>query len=318
MGVPASSVGGKSVYGEGHAWVMWVELKTVTAQGIGFALESYGRYRGDKYYVGGLRDPKTGQRITDRQLELQLHTVGLDTLAKRHSDRVMELYPLICKDKSLDAVARFLFLRDAIRLCPGNEVAWQSLAKMSSDPVVQKKHKKDMLAILNQLFTTFANFPDFTLTVFDDLIQFETEAKQHISMWQRLVTMYEAAGRPDLACEARLKLADLLVENSEATAAIQGLAFTITKFPEEGRYVPRMLDKLETICAEVDGAEEQLVSFYHSFLPKIPRKRGSRPSKYCIQMFERAVKKFQEAGQAQVAQMYAAQLELIRAGNGGK
>jgi hypothetical protein len=297
---------------------MWVELKSVTAQSIGFTLESYGRYRGDKYYVGGLKDPKTGNRITDRQLELHLHTVGLDPLAKRHADRVMELYPLICEHQSLDTVAQFLFLRDVVRLCPGNQVAWQSLAKMSSDPMVQKKHKKDMLAILNQLFTTFANFPDFTLTVFDDLIQFETDAKQHIAMWQRLVTMYEAAGRPDLACEARLKLSDLLVDNANQEAAIQGLAFTITRFPEEGRYVPRMLDKLEAICAEVDGAQEQLVNFYHSFLPKIPKKRGSRPSNYCIQMFERAVEKFQEAGQPQVAQRYAAQLELIRAGNAGK
>jgi hypothetical protein len=318
LGVPAASVGGKSVYGEAHAWVMWVELKTVNAQGIGFALESYGRYRGDKYYVGGLTDPKTGNRMTDRQLELSLHTVGLDPLAKRHSDRVMELYPLLCEDQSLDAVKRFLYLRDVVRLCPGNESAWQSVAKMSSDEVVRKKHKKDMLAILNQLFTTFANFPDFTLTVFEDLIQFETEPKQRISMWQRLVTMYEAAGRPDLACEARLRLSDLLVENSQQTEAIQGLAFTINRFPEEGRYVPRMLDRLEEICAEVEGAGEQLTQFYHTFLPMIPKTRGSRPSKYCIQMFERAVQKFQEAGQPQVAQMYAGQLELIRAGKAGK
>ncbi len=293
---------------------MWIELKTVTAQGIGFTLESYGRYRGDKYYVGNLKDPKTGDQITDRQLELRLHTVGVNPLAKRHADRVMELYPLICQTSSLDVVKQFLYLRDVIRLCPGNEAAWGAIAKMSSDPVVQEKHKKDMVAILNQLFTTFANFPDFTLTVFDDLIQFETEAKQHIAMWERLVGMYEAAGRPDLACEARLVLSKLLVENSNPTAAIQGLAYTITRFPEDGRYVPRMLDQLEAICADVDGAQEHLVPFYHSFLPLIPQKRGNRPSPYCIQMYERAVKKFQDAGQLQLAQLYAVQLERIRAG----
>ena len=61
IGVPAEYVRGESAGGDHHAWVMWVELKHVSRTGISFTLESHGRYRGDKYYVGHLRDPQTGR-----------------------------------------------------------------------------------------------------------------------------------------------------------------------------------------------------------------------------------------------------------------
>jgi len=83
LGVPAFDAGSASVYGESHAWVMWVELGPVTATGFAFSLQSYGRYRNDKYYVGHLNDPHTGQPTTDRELELRLHTLGMDPIAKR-------------------------------------------------------------------------------------------------------------------------------------------------------------------------------------------------------------------------------------------
>ncbi|MHB8899728.1 MAG: Ig domain-containing protein, partial [Thermoguttaceae bacterium] len=95
VGVPAAYVGGESRYGDHHAWVMWVELKIATDSSITFTLESHGRYRGDRYYMGNLTDPKTGQKITDRQLELRLHTVGVNPLAKRQSDLIMAAYPML-------------------------------------------------------------------------------------------------------------------------------------------------------------------------------------------------------------------------------
>ena len=53
-----------------HAWVEWVVLKSVGPQKIVFSLESHGRYRGDKYYVGQLNHPQTAAASTDRQMEL--------------------------------------------------------------------------------------------------------------------------------------------------------------------------------------------------------------------------------------------------------
>ena len=316
LAVPAASVGGESTYGDRHAWVMWVELKAVTSKSIVFSLESHGRYRGDRYYVGTLKDPKTGQRCTDRQLELRLHTVGMDPAAKRLSDSVMAAYPVLRDKLALGVNDQFSFMTRTIKLCPGNEEAWTALAGMASNEVVREKHRKQMTGILTQLFSTFANFPDFTWTIFDDLIAYEGGLKERIKLYERLVLSYQMAKRPDLACEARLRLTDLIVEDGREIEAVDGLAATIYLFADEGRYVPRMLDRIEQICQNVEGATPHLLRFYGSFLPKIPQMRGDRPSKYCMEMFRRGIARFREHGELGAAQLFEAQLAQIEAGNG--
>jgi hypothetical protein len=316
MGVPAAYVGGESVQGESHAWVMWVEVKSVTPKSIGFSLESHGRYRGDRYYVGTLQEPKSGRRITDRQLELRLHTVGIDPIAKRHADLVMAAYPALKEREDLATGDRFAYLRQTINLCPGHEPAWTALAAMAATEEVRQKHRRQMTGILNQLFTTFANFPDFTWTIFDDLVQYEDRLKERIKLYERLTLHYQSVQRPDLACEARLRLTDLLVEDGQELAAVEGLAATIYAFVDEGRYVPRMLDRLEQICQNMEGATPHLLRFYHTFLPRIPQMRGDRPSPYCMQMFERGIALFKQHGEMEAAQAYETQLAQIRAGRG--
>ncbi|MEX1233165.1 MAG: putative Ig domain-containing protein [Planctomycetaceae bacterium] len=315
LGVPAEYVAGESASGDRHAWVMWVELKQVTQTSIGFTLESHGRYFGDKYYVGTLTDPHTGEGITDRQLELRLQTVGLNAPAKRHADRIMSAYEQIRDEAKLDLTGQLMFLSSVIELSPGNEAAWVMLSKLSREnPSMDKKNKKLMQTALVMLFETFANAPDFTWVVFDDMITFLDKGKERPQLLLQLVNMYEGAGRPDLACEARLKLTDYLVAEKRIGEAIEGLAFTIKKFPDEGRYVPRMLDRLEEVCEGIEGADGELLVFYQQFLPTVPKTRGDDPSKYCMEMYERGIARFQKAGQIQLAQSYANLLGQMRAG----
>ena len=159
IGVPAAYVRGPSRSGSYHAWVMWVELKSVTERSIGFTLESFGRYQLDKYYVGTLLEPQSGKRITDRQLELRLQTVGLDAQAKRHADLLMRAYPHLKERLQWDTSERFRYISQVIKSCPGSEAAWIELSKMAGEDVVREKHRKQMINILDQLFVTFANFP---------------------------------------------------------------------------------------------------------------------------------------------------------------
>ena len=315
LGVPAAYVAGESTYGDLHAWVMWVELKAVNPTSITFSLESNGRYRGDKYYVGTLRDPKSGDRTTDRQLELRLHTVGMDAIAKRQSDLVMAAYPHLVDKLSLEMYDQFSLINRVVDLCPGNERAWQMLAQMASEEIVKEKHHKQMTGILNRFFETFAHFPDFTWTIFDDLIAFEDRLKERIKLYERLVLLYQLAQRPDLACEARLRLSDLLIEDERQLEAVAGLAVTVYAFADDGRYVPRMLDRIELICQDVEGSTPHLLRFYNTFLPKIPQKRGDRPSKYCMKMYRRGIARFREHGEFAAAQLYENQLAQFAGAN---
>ena len=316
LGVAAAYVSGESAFGEGHAWVMWAELKQATAGGLVFTLESHGRYRDDHYYVGHLEDPQTGARITDRDMELRLQTVGMDTIAKRHSALVMRAFPMLKEDASLDAEAQLNLLGQVIGYCPGNEEAWLAVAALARESAGDKSLSKEFGQVLDKLFVTFARVPDFTWKVFDDLAAYADDAKQRRALYERLIALYEVAKRPDLAAEARLKLTDYLVEENKKGDAIDGLAITIRKFPAEGNIVPKLLDRLEKLAADVPNADAKLVQFYGAFLPQIPQKRGDRPSDYCIEMYQRAIGLFQRTGKQQLAKALELELAKIKAPKG--
>jgi hypothetical protein len=75
--IPTEYVGGEGASGVLHAWVMWAEVKSVTAEGkVDFTMQREGAYLIDNYYVGVLRDPKTGEPTTDRDITRRLAFVG--------------------------------------------------------------------------------------------------------------------------------------------------------------------------------------------------------------------------------------------------
>ncbi len=306
IGVPAAYVWGEGRYGGAHAWVMWVELQAVSERSIRFSLESHGRYRGDNYYIGNLEDPHTGEAITDRILELRLQQVGVDAMAKRHADRLMLLYPRLAEELAFDFDGHLSYLSGVVSLNPWNEAAWKALSKVTQGRELEKSELKTMNALVNQLFVNFAAFPDFTLTIFDDLISFEQDAKKRVAMYYQLLEVYSAAKRPDLAFTALLELSELLENDGREGEAIQALAVAIQKYPEEGQYVPRMLDRLEGLASSVENRDQTLAEFYSTFLPKVPKTRGDAPSEYCVSMYTRAVPIFERVGQTQLAQNYAA------------
>jgi hypothetical protein len=321
LGVPAEDVRGQGQFGGvGHAWVMWVELLQVTSSNVTFSLQSHGRYFEDNYYIGELNDPHTGGPMTDRQLELRLQTVGMDRQAKRQADLIMRAFPGLrdLGEEKMEVADQVRFLEQVIALSPGNEGAWKSLAGIARGLKGERRYTKQMKILMDKLFTNFARFPDFTWEVFGDLAAYYETDKQRNALYEQLVQLYEAAGRPDLACEARFVLCDGQVAAGRQMDAIEGLAFTIRKFPQEGRYVPKILDKLETLCAGTKDADAKLVQFYTEFLPAIPQMRGKDPSDYCMDMFKRGIALFERTGETQLAESCRAELELIKAGKGRK
>lgn len=312
IGVPAEYVGGAAASGDLHAWVMWIELTAATPTNVAFTLQSHGRYRGDHYFVGTLRSPQTGEQITDRDLERRLNAVGTSAFNKRQADLAMEAYQMVKNERKLDLDAQLEFLTHVTRLSPWNEAAWREAARLARGPTLDKRGRTELLAVLNQLFSTFAPFPDFTLEIFPTLVEFEPEDKTRIQHYYKLLDMYAAANRPDLSFAALHYLSDLLVQNERQVEAIQALAAAIKKYANQGNYVPKMLDHLEKLC-ETPEHKAALIGFYGEFLPLVPTKRGDESSKYCMRMYERGIAKFQEAGQTQLAQVYQAKLAELRA-----
>ena len=134
------------------------------------------------------------------------------------------------------------------------------------------------------------------------------------SFYERLITLYETANRPDLACEARLKWAEYQMEDEKWIIVAKGLGQTMQKFAADGRYVPKMVDKLKEVSEKYKGGVEFLGLQYQELLKKIPTKRGQEPNKFCIQMYEQAIAFFKSAKKDKIAKDLEGQLDLVKAG----
>ena len=95
------------------------------------------------------------------------------------------------------------------------------------------------------------------------------------------------------------------------TDAIEGLARSILMFTDDGRSMPIMLDEVEKICQSDEKLSAQLLTFYKKFLPRIPTKRGKRPSKHCIKMYKRGIAVFNKFGDSAAASFYQKKVDEL-------
>jgi hypothetical protein len=313
LGVPAAVVDGHTQWSS-HVWVEWVELGAVTPTRINFSLEAESRHAGVND-VGHVTDPHTGLPCSDRQMELRLHTVGWDPLAKRQADLLMRAYPVLREKLALDLPQQLRFLSRILKSCPGNEEAWTTVAHMSRDGQITMAHQKLMNEVLKIMFLTFRRLPDFTWVVFNDMVSYEKRPLERAALYARLAAMYEQANRVDLSCEARLQHAELLHTHGYTTAAMSSLAAAILIFPNDQTYVPRMLDKLDGLAQGNEKTQQQLVQFYQQFLPSIFRSLNDpgayKKNRYCAAMYNRGADKFDRAGLKQIAQACRMQAKLL-------
>jgi hypothetical protein len=290
LGVPAAYIRGEASGGERHAWVMWVEVRSMSKARLEFSLESWGRYREDNYYTGEVVDPQTGAEILDRDLERRLGTVATDRVGKRQADLVMESYDGIAKANNFDPKKKIQFLTDVLnKLSPVNEAAWLELARMARDGETTPENKKAILDQANRLVMVFAKYPDFSWKVAPDMLAVQPDKLSRNRFYESLVVLYERAERPDLASQARLKWAEFLGEEKKWTLAAQGLTQTIKKFPNEGRYIPKLVDELKKVCGEFGGGTNHMAKTYVELVRLMNPHRGDEITKYYSKMSREAL-----------------------------
>jgi hypothetical protein len=314
LAVPAAFVGGQGVRGELHAWVMWVEVHGAAKGQISFTLESHGRYLIDQYYTGTLSDPQTGEKILDRDMERRLGAVAVDRIGKRQADLAMRAHPILREKLSFTAKQRMAYLSRVLSMSHYNERVWLELVEQVKAGEVTAEDRPAVVASLDGLLKSYAKYPDFTWRVAPQLAEVYQGAAARNGVYEKLVHAYETAGRPDLACQARLKWAEYPFEQKQWLTAAKGLSQTINKFPAEGRYVPQMMTKLQEACGQFKGGSEFLGKFYLDVLTRIPPKRGDEPSPYCISMYEQAIEFFKGQKKDKVAADLETNLRLVMAG----
>lgn len=312
IGVPAEYITGEANSGVLHAWIMWVEVKAVNKDTVTFTLESFGRYNIDHYYVGTLTDPQSGRTITDRDLERHLTAVGNSPYYSRQADLLMRAFPMIREKKELTTKQQALYLNRVLALYPMCGPAWLELAALYK--AGKLTDTQESILAVNKAITTFGKFPDFSWRLIDDLLTPQKDKVNRASVFVRVVANYEAMGRPDLACQARLKLVDYLVEAKDFKPAFDGLAFTVRKFPDEGRFIPKMIVRMQDVSKDIKGGDNLMAKFYLEILPKVPARRGDMVSEYCVKLHEQAVAYLKNANRPKELAIVEQSLTRVKSG----
>lgn len=311
LSIPAEYVGGEGNSGGRHAWVMWVEIKSATKDKLDVSLLSEGRYLLDQYYVGTLKDPKSGRVMTDREMEMSLAAIVFAPNAGRQADLLMRAYPVVKEKKQYEPKQQLEYVKKVIDIYNFNDRAWSERAALLKSGALT-----DAVGAVNvsdMAIRVFQNNPDFSWKYADDLLTPVKDKQIRARQFEKMVARYEQLGRPDLACEARIRLADYQAEAKDFKNAADGLSKTIAKFPAEGRYVPKMLGKLQEVCAEYKGGTEKLTKFYLQLLPLIPTTRGTDVSDYCIKVHEQALEFFKKnSGKVQDIRQIEARLATLK------
>jgi tetratricopeptide (TPR) repeat protein len=308
--VPAEYVGGEGNSGGLHAWVMWVEVKAVNKDAVSFTLESYGRYNIDQYYVGTLLDPQTGKKVTDRELERRLTAIGNAPHSSRHADLLMRAFPIVRDAKNYTTKQQLAYLNKVLLVYPQCGDAWVELAALHKDGKLTDAQEATRL--VDRAVNVFFKFPDFSWKVVDDLITPQKDKQYRTRTFEKLASSYETLGRPDLACEARLKLVEYQTEAKDHKKAFDGLAFTIRKFPDEGRYVPRMVSKMQDVAKDIKGGDALMAKFWLEILPRVPPKRGSDVSEYCVKLHQQAITYLKDANKPKEAALAEQSLAKVQ------
>jgi hypothetical protein len=270
LGVPAVYCWGASAYRGLHAWWMYVHVTAVTKDEIKFSLVSDGRYEGfarDQFYTGTVTDPQTGRDLLDRDLERRLWLTGSDRVGKRMTALLARAYPLVLAQRDLTIQGKVTYLDKMLKVNKYDDFAWQSLSEMASKGELKADQKKLVLGYVQSMNETFAKSPDFIARIFEPMLEVIPGTPEKIKLFEQAVNQYEKAQRPDLACDARLKMTERLVADKKMEAAGKGVVSTIRKFPTEGRFVPKLAAKLEDLAPQYKGGVQQTGELYLELLP---------------------------------------------------
>ena len=257
--------------GFSHAWWSYVLIQKATPKEIQFTLRSDGQFVGfikDAFYVGQVRDPHTGQIMLDADMHRRLSLAGHDRSGYRQVSLLMRNFEWLAQKMKWDNKERLDFIDKCIHICPQSDEPWMALAPLIKGKVLNAEELKTHRARMTSVLTHFKTYPDFVNRAFLNLLGVFNPAEQ-VKFNQQAVALCEKAGRPDLSCDLRLQISDALVQDQKWQTAAEGLIVTIYRFPTEGRFVPKLTQKLQEVAPNYKGGSERVAKVYLDIVPKL-------------------------------------------------
>jgi hypothetical protein len=212
----------------------------------------------------------------------------------------------------MDVKARVACLDACLKVSPYNEAAWLEFARLVKAGELEAAQKQVVRTHLSSMYRTFASYSDFVAKLLDDLVAVAAGAQERADLHEQAVALYERSNRADLACDARLKIAEHWARQKQWQKAAQGLTTTVKKFPTEGRYVPQMTAKLQEVSKNTKGGPAKLAQLYLELVPAMMIYYRGGEDEYAQKMYKQALAYLQDNAMDKQATQLTAKVEQAR------
>lgn len=312
MGIPGSRFHGTNDNTFNHEWYTWIDITSANESAITFRVNNAGRYANHYYFFGRSHSPKNGGRIFDYEFVLDFEMLAAGIRGKRQSLLALRVFPWIVEKASLDDGQQIKLIADIIDVQPINRHSWFSLLKIVKRLETNEAHSGKIRQLSAQLCKTFQAYPDITWRIGTGLAMHFTNLSARKAVYDQMAESFAAAKRRDLFCGTQMLCADILVEQKKPKDAMTLLMQCASSFPDEGRYVPQLLDKIDLLGNTTPAMKKDLVAFYEKFFPHALKHQGGKPVKYTTNLYNRTVKVFEEAKNPALAEAAKTSLDAYR------
>ncbi len=220
---------------------------------------------------GELTDPQTGELITDSDLALAagcLNEQAPDTIASDVLRRIVELdaqgsYPppplpvtdALPSARPAGAEARLAWARRQVESWPFRPDSWNAIRD------VYKAMSADDRRAFTEGLMGPVPFAHHHFRVLVEVMGAETDPVRRARTWEQAA--HELASVPDLAADARFRLARAWMESGDSLKAYLGYVDLAKDLPEQGPYAYDAMVQAEQLLRDA-GKESQVAPLYES------------------------------------------------------
>ncbi len=236
-----------------HAWIGFLDAK---GRARAWNFDS-GRYESYQNLRGTVRDPQTGEQISDGAIGVlagmlkdreneSLTTAAAGYAAERmmneqwsspDSGGIDEVRGILRKPRTGSIDDRLGLLQLALSLSSSVPTTWNTIAEFAN---AGQFNEKQLDAWSRTLFTMCGNkYPDFSFDVLTKMISAEKNPDRQVQMWEWAFKKYRA--RPDLASNVRMQQATLMESAGKPDKAWAAYMSIVNGFLNDG---PMAVDAL--------------------------------------------------------------------------
>ncbi len=299
LGIPSFYGGaGFPRYKNGHAWIMWLDVKEIKPDRIDYEFREEGR--GDpRFYVAGYENPQTERLETDEEIKLRFFRLGKNPTAFRHAELLTRCYRPLVEAKRLSTDQRIDLLLKINALAPRNVGVWREVAALGKTRQFTLRHRQAILDLANEMREDLLDYPNELPELTLNLVDFPEIREGHWDgfRWKVFEPLFNAVWarkRPDVVFTTtinfnRLRTAgirdkaglevptDLHVRQLTArrdNASVENALFMLKNlfhhYPAEISLMDAVFDEMESIGSVGNfGAEKSVDHCYGEFAKRL-------------------------------------------------